>query len=329
MNSLSRRHLIRGLGASCVLASSNPFHQLLQAASPSPAPSNSIDSRAMQLYRSLSDEQRAKICLAVDDPKRQFVSNWWYVHKEHRIHNTFDADQQALIGELFDSMHSDDFQDVVRKQVQKDMFGKVENTPSVGFFGNPEDEDFEFIYTGHHVTRRCNAHTDKGQGFGGAPIFYGHFATQFRETGNHVGNPFWYQGLLFNEFVESMDGGQQEKALVGSEPRSERGTAPIRMRQEGEEWPGLSCAELSPDQQEKLLDTMKRMMEMFRPEDVDITLQTIRDKKMMDRLFVSYYDGKYDIGDDRVWDTWQIEGPDMVWYFRGFPHIHTYFHVKS
>ena len=59
--------------------------------------------------------------------------------------------------------------------------GQIKNTPSVGFFGKPEDEDFEFIYTGHHVTRRCFARTDEGRGFGGRPIFYGNFAKAFRE----------------------------------------------------------------------------------------------------------------------------------------------------
>jgi hypothetical protein len=39
--------------------------------------------------------------------------------------------------------------------------------------------------------------------------------------------------------------------------------------------------------------------------------------------------GAYDIGGDKVWDTWQIEGPEMVGYFRGAPHIHGYFHLAA
>ena len=31
----------------------------------------------------------------------------------------------------------------------------------------------------------------------------------------------------------------------------------------------------------------------------------------------------------RKWYTWQIEGPEMVWYFRGVPHIHAYFHLTA
>ena len=43
-----------------------------------------------------------------------------------------------------------------------DQYGEEKNAPSAGFFGTPDDENFDFIFPGHHVTRRCNAHTDKG-----------------------------------------------------------------------------------------------------------------------------------------------------------------------
>jgi hypothetical protein len=36
-----------------------------------------------------------------------------------------------------------------------------------------------------------------------------------------------------------------------------------------------------------------------------------------------------DIGNDGVWDVWQIEGPFMRWYFRGSPHVHTWVHVRE
>jgi hypothetical protein len=285
------------------------------------------DSMAMQLYKSLSDEQKSKVCLPHDHESRQFISNWWYVHREHRIHNSFDLEQQDLIQKIFDSMHSPEHQSAVNKQVKIDQYGKAKNTPSVGFFGTPEDDDFEFIYTGHHVTRRCNAHVDEGQGFGGAPIFYGHFPEDFHETKDHPGNPYWYQGKIFNDFVQALDGKQQAKGLSDARPRPEKPNQVIQMDTEG--WPGLSCAELSSDQKTLLVETMRKMLAMFREGDVAATLETIERKKMIDQLFVSYYGGKYDIGSDRVWDTWQIEGPEMVWYFRGQPHIHSYLHLKS
>lgn len=313
----NRRDILRTLCATAAMAALPS----LRAAKPDK------DSLPMQFYKSLSEEQRAKICLPVRDPKRQFVSNWWYINPEQRLHTFYSADQQDLVRQIFDSLHHPEHREKMTWQVQKDLMGKISNTPSVGFFGTPEDNDFEFIYTGHHVTRRCNAHTDKGLGFGGAPIFYGNFAKAFNETKNHEGNPFWYQGLLFNEFVKSLDGKQQREILVGREPRNERPAAVILKRKT--DLPGLSCADLSKDQKAHLLLTMRRMLACFRPDDVDATMKTIIDRNLLDRLWVSCYGGKYDVGSDGVWDTWQIEGPDMVWYFRGMPHIHGYFHVTA
>lgn len=314
---ISRRELIHGIGATALLTAMPSLR----------AAKTETDSLPMQFYKSLSEEQLSKICLPVNHSSRQFASNWWYVCPEQRLHTFYNKDQQDLVQQIFDSLHHPEHREKMNWQVQKDLMGKIKNTPSVGFYGTPEDENFEFIYTGHHVTRRCNAHTDKGMGFGGAPIFYGNFAKSFHESKDHEGNPFWYQGLNFNEFVSSLDGKQQEKILVEREPRSEKPSKVIAKR--NSDLPGLSCADLSKDQQAKLLETMRRMLNCFRPDDVDATMKTIEDKKLIDGLFVSSYGGRYDIGDDKVWDTWQIEGPEMVWYFRGVPHIHVYFHLAA
>ena len=318
---LSRRGVIRALGATAALAA----WPGLRAASGGAAPSK--DSLPVQFYKSLTEAQRGKICLPLDHPKRAFVSNWWYICPEQRLHTFYTPEQQDLVKQIFESLHHPDHREKMTWQVQKDLMGNIKNTPSVGFFGTPADPDFEFLYTGHHVTRRSHALSDTGQGFGGRPIFYGNFAKAFRETKDHEGNPFWYQGLLFNEFYSALDGKQQEKALVGREPRKENPATVIEKRTT--DLPGLCGADLSKDQQAKLLDTMRRMLGCFREGDVAATIKTMEDTKMVDRLFVSCYGGSFDIGDDKVWDTWQIEGPEMVWYFRGVPHIHGYFHLAA
>jgi hypothetical protein len=48
----------------------------------------------------------------------------------------------------------------------------------------------------------------------------------------------------------------------------------------------------------------------------------------MDNLHLSFYKGE-NIGDDEVWDVWQIEGPNMVSYFRGKPHVHAWLHIRQ
>ncbi|MEZ6060160.1 MAG: DUF3500 domain-containing protein [Planctomycetaceae bacterium] len=324
MRNFSRRELLQSAGASLAVLAISPLPKFSGTAI---AEETVSDSLPMQLYKSMTDEQRAKVCLPIDHPRRKYVSNWWYIHPDHRIPATFDADQQALIGRIFDSLHSANHQDAVREQVRLDQYGELKNAPAVGFFGTPDHDDFEFIYTGHHVTRRCNAHTDKGLGFGGNPIFYGHFRDEFNETADHPGNPYWYQGKVFNEFVQSLDESQRKQALLSTSPRSEN--PDVVVKKKTSEWSGLSCSQLSADQKTLFKETMKKMLAMFREDDVNATMASIGERGMVDRLYVSWYDGKYDIGSDQVWDTWQIEGPEMVWYFRGQPHIHSYFHLKT
>lgn len=324
MTPMTRRNWLQSAGATAGLLT--PATTLLAQSK------TKADSLPMQLYKSLTDEQKLKICLPVDHPKRHYISNWWYVHPEHRIPTTFTPDQQDLIAKIFDNLHRPELRPAVNRQVLVDQYGEPKNAPSAGFFGTPEDRNFEFIFTGHHVTRRCSALSDKGQGFGGSPIFYGHYPhtlknmrENFNESSDHPGNPYWYQGQTFNRFVQALNGRQQQLGLVTVEPRSEDADAVIQITSEKR---GLPCSELTPDQKKLFLDTMRRMMAMFREDDVNATIDTIRRNNVIDTLRVSWFAGKYDIGSDKVWDTWQIEGPNMVWYFRGEPHIHAYFQLK-
>lgn len=293
----------------------------------SPANAVSSDSLPMQLYKSLTDPQRQRVCLPINHPKRDFISNWWYICPEERLHTFFTPDQQDLVKQVFESLHAPDFREKMSWQVQKDLMGNIKNTPSVAFFGTPENTDFEFIYTGHHVTRRCNAHSDRGLGFGNKPLFYGNFAKAFRESKDHEGNPFWYQGIAFNAFVATLEPAQRAQLLVDAEPRTEKPSGVILTRSSN--IPGLPVASLTRDQQLALLKTMRNMLACFRADDVNATMRTIEEKNVLSTLFISCYGGDLDIGGDGVWDVWQIEGPNLVWYFRGSPHIHGYFHLTA
>ena len=172
MHTINRRHLLK---SASIATTGLALSQLVDGSDLAAAETRTRDSLPLQLYRSLSEEQRQKVCLPANHPRRGFISNWWYIHPEHRIPSTFTVEQQELIQAIFDSLHSEPHREAVNNQVLVDQYGKPKNAPSVGFFGSPADPDFEFIYTGHHVTRRCHAHSDQGHGFGGRPIFYGHF----------------------------------------------------------------------------------------------------------------------------------------------------------
>ena len=80
MTVINRRTLFKRAAATTAALSVTAFESLTTDGQAFAKESKS-DSLPMQLYKSLSDEQRTKICLPVNHSKRQFISNWWYVHK--------------------------------------------------------------------------------------------------------------------------------------------------------------------------------------------------------------------------------------------------------
>src|ERR1044071_506741 len=96
MNKLTRRSWIQAAGASAGLLAITSVDNLFAAGK------GNSDSLPTQLYKSLSDSQKEKLCLPVDHPKRQYISNWWYIHPDHRIHTSFSREQQELIRIIFD-----------------------------------------------------------------------------------------------------------------------------------------------------------------------------------------------------------------------------------
>ena len=82
MNQLTRRDLLRSAGMSTAFLTTTPFDKLLGRVVADDA---KTDSLPMQLYKSMSEAQRQKVCLPMDHPRRQYVSNWWYIQPEHHL----------------------------------------------------------------------------------------------------------------------------------------------------------------------------------------------------------------------------------------------------
>lgn len=274
-----------------------------------------------QLYNSLKPDQRKKVCFSFDDPLRSKVDNNWHI-TEARVQSHFDADQQALIKQIFLGLHSEEYAEKVLAQVEHDGgFDKC----AIALFGQPGSGKFEFVLTGRHVTRRCDGDSVAGAAFGG-PIFYGHAARDFNEPADHEGNIYWYQAQRANELFQALDGKQREQALLG-DSRGENGTETVKVSGKQAGLPGIPFSELSPDQKELARKVMADVLAPFRATDREESLKLV-EKNGWDHLHVSYYKNE-DIGYDRVWDVWQIEGPAMVWYFRGLPHVHTWVNIQE
>jgi len=278
-----------------------------------------------QLHKSLTEPQKKAVCFAFDHPLRSRVENNWNITKP-TVADFYTKDQQALIRDIFNSLHSEEYAKRVYAQVDHDSediggFG----ASSIALFGEP-GQKFEFVFTGRHVTRRCDGNSVEGAAFGG-PIFYGHAAKSFSEKADHAENIYWYQGLRANEVFKALDGKQREKSLR-TDSRPEQGTATVKLAGKTGAMHGVPMTDLSKDQKDLVRNVMADVLAPFRKTDADEAMKLVEADGGFDLLHMAFYKNM-DIGNDGVWDVWQIEGPSMVWYFRGAPHVHTWVNIRA
>ena len=273
------------------------------------------------LYKSLDDKQREAVCLPFDHPLRSKVDNNWHVNKTRL--NQFTDEQQEMVREIFLKLHSPEYAKKVFDQVDGDSgFGKG----SFALFGKPGSGKFEFVFTGRHCTRRCDGDSVEGTAFGG-PIFYGHAAKGFYEKPDHPGNAYWFQAKRANELFQALDGKQRKVALLDKRSRGERGNKTIETKGTVKGLEGIPASDFSGDQKDLFRKVLADLLAPFRQQDSTEAMKLI-EANGIDKLHLSYYK-KENIGEDEIWDVWQVEGPKMVWYFRGKPHVHVWANIEA
>lgn len=284
---------------------------------------NQPETQVTSLYKTLTEKQRKAICFSWDHPLRNRVENNWHIQNKLAVGDMED-DQIELVKDIFNSLHSEEYRKAVYDQVVHDSAGGFDDS-AIAIFGEPGTGKFELVFTGRHVTRRCDGDSIKGAAFGG-PIFYGHAAKSFNEKADHEGNAYWFQAKRPNELFKALDGKQRKAALLGKS-RGEHGTKTVQLTGKKEGLPGLRAADMSKDQQGLMREVMKDMLAPFRKKDADESMKLI-EKNGFENLHIAYYKDE-NIGKDETWDVWQVEGPAMLWYFRGKPHVHTWLHIRD
>jgi hypothetical protein len=84
---------------------------------------------------------------------------------------------------------------------------------------------------------------------------------------------------------------------------------------------------LSPDQKGLMRQVLRDLLAPFRQVDAEESMR-LMESQGLGNLNLAYFKGE-DLGKDGVWDVWQIEGPNMLWYFRGDPHVHCWVHIRD
>lgn len=317
-NGVSRRTFLKSTAAATALL---PFGAVVEAADKKSAkPSETLVS---EFYKTLNEQQRGAICLPFGHELQSKIDNNWFITKTKV--SDFTKDQQQMIREIFLGLHSEEYAKKVLDAVEHDNakgFGHC----SVALFGEPGTGKFQFVFTGRHVTRRCDGDSVAGAAFGG-PIFYGHQAgDDDEEKPDHPGNAYWYQAKRANELFQALDGKQRKIALL-EKARPERKEETIKLTGKTSGLEGIPVSELAKDQKALVRKVMMDVLAPFRKGDAEESMKLI-EKNGFDHLHMAFYKS-HDVGNDGVWDVWQIEGPAMLWYFRGEPHVHTWVHIRE
>jgi len=283
-----------------------------------------------KLYGTFSDTQRSKLCFPWDHTDdrgllRTHVSNNWSITDREKMNvggDFFTADQRDMIEAIFWGLYNPEWHDRIRQQL-KDDAGGYGQAQAIALFGEPGNGQFEFVMTGRHLTVRCDGNTSDHVAFGG-PIFYGHAARGFNEEKDHPGNVFWPQALKANSLYTMLDGKQREKAMVKDIPEE----SAVSFQGDKGVFPGLPIADMTADQKAFAQGVLQSLIEPYRQSDKDEVIQCLEKNGGLDRCSLAFYDAD-DIGNDKVWDYWRLEGPTFVWYYRGAPHVHVWVNVAD
>jgi hypothetical protein len=215
--------------------------------------------------------------------------------------------------------------DKVLRHIQDDAKGL--GNYSIALFGEPGTSRFEFVLTGRHCTVRCDGDSVEGAAFGG-PVFYGHQAgPDFTEKPGHPENVYWFQAKRANEVFQALDGKQRQQALLG-DPREEKATDTVAFKKRGQTLEGVPVSSLSRDQRALVEAVLSDLLLPFRKQDSEEAMRLIRQSGGVGSLSMAFFKN-LDLGADGVWDVWQLESPNMIWYFRGHPHVHTWVNIRA
>lgn len=320
---LSRRRFLVTSSAAALAASATPAIAL-----GAEGEKKSPESLVKTLFDSMSPAQKSKVTYDWDhvDPRRGLlrtrVANNWQINRQQLNSAFYTADQRDLVRAIFEGIIAPDWHKRVDKQLADDG-GGFGRSMSIGIFGKPGDDKFQFVLTGRHCTMRCDGNSAEHVAFGG-PIFYGHAADGFNEGPTHRGNVYWPQAVAANDVFKMLDGKQRKLALAAKSPREQHAD----FRRGKSDPDGIPVSELTKDQQSEVERVLAKLVEPYRDADREEVAACLKAQGGLEKCHLAFYQDK-DIGDDGVWDNWRLEGPAFVWYFRGSPHVHVWVNVAS
>jgi hypothetical protein len=336
--SLDRRDFIRVVGATATVAAVGltPLEKARAARAEKQAQAEAL---VFELFKSLSDDQKKKIARPWDHkptatdrvPGRlgtgnDAVSPVANPKAADRLHigDEYTKKQYDLLDKIFRAIGNGEqgYKELSRNG-RFDNSGSFDSLSAI-IYGEPaEGKKFSLVFTGHHLTVRCDGNSEEATAFGG-PLYYGHSPSGYASN-----NVFNKQTVAAVELFNALDKDAKATAVITDAKKQwkdEHGGVPVPKKDS--KVPGLCFANMSKDQKELTEKLMKELVAPYRKEDGDEVMELIKATGGMEKLSMAFYtEGKG--SEKEPWSYWRLEGPGFVWSFRALPHIHTFVHVTS
>ena len=122
-----------------------------------------------------------------------------------------------------------------------------------------------------------------------------------------------------------LDGKQRKQALVAKLPREQS----VAFQGPGGNFAGHSRGRACPaTRRVSSRKCCNKLVEPYRQRSRRSRCLSSRSRADSRSASLAFY-SEGDIGNDKVWDCWRLEGPSFVWYFRGSPHVHVWVNVAD
>jgi len=326
---LDRRTFLNAMGGTAVTlvglqAVPSAARVLGQAPAAPAAPRQAKPAEAMirELYQGLSDEQKRGLVYAYDHRIRNesLTRHRMFnapIFPNHNIGTAYTPAQRELTERILRSIANGE--EGWRAISRNGTWDNTREFDACGayIFGDPTGNNpYSWVFTGHHLTVRCDGNSEADRAFGG-PIYYGHSPDGWSQR-----NVFFPQTRAAKDVFDSLNEEQRRQAIATwapGETREQEGSVQFRNRH-----PGLRAGDMTADQRRLVQDLMRAVLSPYRREDADEVMQLVQRNGGLERLHLAFY---RDQGATDRWSFWRVEGPGFVWNFRVLPHVHTFVNI--
>jgi hypothetical protein len=326
---IDRRDFIRVLGASAAALTALGSLPVARAADAPKAATKNVAAEEMirELYTGLSADQKSAVVMPYDHGSnggKGLATRLGMYNRPigKRVGEVYTPAQQELAERILKSICADE--EGYKRISRNGKFDSSGSFQGIGatIFGDPTGSSpWATLFTGHHLTVRCDGNFQDGIAWGG-PMYYGHSAPGYSDR-----NVYNFQTKSVWSVFEALSADQRQEATVQKGRPGEQAPS-IRFRQPGEKHPGIPFASLTQQQKDHVEKVMRVILSPFRAADADEVMAIIKANGGLEKLHLAFYK-EGGSGDKEPWSFWRLEGPGFVWNYRILDHVHCFVNIAK